>query len=150
MKFFMTFISLILLFSLKGLAQDVKIGQVDREQIIRTLPAFTHAQEEMARFRKILDDEINKTTLYYQQNPTCDSCVIKYQKQYEELMAKIPELLNNKEKELIAPVLQKVNQHIESIALEYGYLYVLDKGAAVESTTKDITDLVLKRIALDR
>jgi len=161
------FISGFLSVSLVSFSQtQLKVGHVNFEEIMLALPESDSAKAVLAKETKELQSAYEDLTvaynqLYdeYQKGVSSYSAIVKKTKE-DELLDKQKRMsdfeqyasttLQNRNAELIKPIVEKINKAIDRVATENGFTYILDlsKGSVV-FTSKDsqnISPLVLKTL----
>lgn len=142
-----------------------KIGFLDSRRVLQEAPgaqdARTAIQREMAGFEQrlqVLEDSVRSIFEDYQQRSlTLSSEARRAEEQRivakrNELQARAQQLeleANQKQTELMQPVMTRVEQAIEDIRTEGGYAFILDttSGAIISAdTTLDLTVQVIERL----
>lgn len=114
-------------------APSSNIGVVNQQAIVSQHPDMAKAQEAMqAEVEQAKKDFDAKTATMND-------------KEKQDYYAQVQQRLNLKQQELIAPVFDKVEAAIKTVADARGLTVVLDKGNVVYGG-QDITDDVLKKI----
>lgn len=143
---------------------QLKIGHVNFEEIMLALPESDSAKAILEKETKELQSAYQELTvaynqLYdeYQKGLTSYSAIAKKTKE-DELLDKQKRMsdfeqyasttIQNRNTELLKPIVEKINKAIDKVATENGFTYILDlsKGSVV-FTSKDsqnISPLVLK------
>ena len=148
-------------------AQSSKIGHINSNDLLELMPEKAKAAQDVEAFAKQLESQLKTMSAEYQ------SKVTEYQNQ-QALMAeavkqaKVQEItdletriqqfqqnaqsyLQQKENEILQPIIQKAKKAIEDVAKEKGYDYILDTGLGVVlfwETGDDILPLVKKKLGL--
>jgi len=148
-------------------AQSSKIGHINSNDLLELMPEKAKAAQDVEAFAKQLENQLKTMSAEYQ------SKVTEYQNQ-QALMAeavkqaKVQEItdletriqqfqqnaqasLQQKENEILQPIIQKAKKAIEDVAKEKGYDYILDTGLGVVlfwETGDDILPLVKKKLGL--
>jgi outer membrane protein len=151
--------------SCNSYAQTVlKLGHVDINQILSSLPQRDSAaavmEKETKEVQKAFEDmsaEYNKLFDDYEKAaPTLTEVVRKAkeadlldkQKRLEEFQQNATTKLDQRNAELIKPILDKILKAIDKVAVENGFTYILDvsKGSVVYTSkdSQNINPLVLK------
>jgi len=160
-----SFVTGLLFISLVSFSQpQLKIGHVNFEEIMSVLPESDSAKAILQKETKELESAYEELTvtynqLYddYQKGLTSYSALVKRtkedelldkQKRMSEFEQNASAILQNRNAELVKPIIEKINKAINKVATENGFTYILDisKGSVV-FTSKDsqnITALVLK------
>ena len=169
-KLFVT--ALALLGSLSINAQTFKLGYTNIEYILQNLPDSKDIQTklttEKAQYDKLYQEKMaDAQKLYedYQKNAASMSAVIKADKEktlqnkqneLTELQQNAESAISKKQQELIAPVMEKIQNAIDAVAKEAGYTYVLNSDAGYGTTpvilvapeSDNITNLVFKKLGV--
>ncbi len=157
----------ILMFSLSSFSQALlKIGHVNFDEIMQALPERDSAQAVLGKESKELQTayeemSVNYNQLYddYQKGLSSYSPVIKKatedelldkQKRLVEFEQNASTILQQRNTELLKPIIERINVAINKVASDNGFTYILDisKGSVV-FTSKDsqnITQLVIKSL----
>lgn len=154
------FIALLIAAPLCLMAQTAKIGHVDIKAIYNAMPEKAQAQAQLEAFSKqyqieynTVQEEFNKKFADYQALAVdaATPATIKERRMQEiqESDHKIQRFLNKadadiaaKEKELNAPILEKINKAIKAVGAEGGFTYILDiSSTPVPYTGPDAIDL---------
>lgn len=129
--------------SAPALAQaPLKLGHIDRKEIMLVLPERKDAEAKMQAFAKTLDERLKAMGAEYQAKVAdaqarADSMT---QTEKEMLVREINELeqridtarekaqedLSKQEEELLAPMVKRTNDAIKAVAEENGFTYILD------------------------
>jgi outer membrane protein len=151
--------------SVTAFAQStLKIGHVDINLILNSLPARDSAaaimeketkevqatyEEMTAEYNRIFDDyEKVASTLPETVKKVKEAELLDKQKRLEEFQQNATSKLDNRNAELLKPILDKILKVVDKVAADNGFTYILDvsKGSVV-FTSKDsqnINPLVLK------
>ena len=143
--------------------QQLKIGHVNFDEIMLSLPESDSAKAILEKETKELQSAYEEMTvtynqLYddYQKGLSTYSAIVKKakedelidkQKRMSEFEQNASTTLQNRNAELVRPIVEKINKAIDKVATENGFTYILDisKGSVV-FTSKDsqnITPLVI-------
>lgn len=142
-----------------------KIGFLDSRRVLQEAPgaqdARTAIQREMAGFQQrlqVLEDSVQSIFEDYQQRSLTLSAEARRAEEQRivakrnELQARAQQLeleANQKQTELMQPVMTRVEQAIDYIRTEGGYAFILDttSGAIISAdTTLDLTVQVIERL----
>jgi len=138
-----------LLLSTGLVSAQQKIGHINSNDIIQSMPEFSAAQTEFENLQKSKEEELQKMGEVHDQKiqqaqqlqrnrseANADSIDAEIQKigtELQELQGRIQQVqqvaqeeLQKKNEELFAPIIQKANTAIQSVAKEKGYAYVFD------------------------
>ena len=149
-------------------AQSVKIGHVDSAAIMEMLPERAKLEQDLQTYAAELQTEIQAMYAEYQNkvqdyqaNEATMSNLIRQSKQKEildletrirEFEASADAALQNKQMELINPLIEKVQNAVNAVGQEQGFTYILDKsvGAVVfiGDNAIDITSDVKTKLGL--
>jgi len=140
----------IALFVMSGMAQaQVKIAHVNTAEILEAMPERTTAEKSMENYYTELQSQLQTMATEYQNkmqdyeaNQATMSNLVKQSKEKEivDLRNRIQQFQANAESEfeakraeLLKPILDKIQNAINTVGKEKGYTYVLDlaTGAAV-------------------
>lgn len=170
----MTFVSAPLLAQTTPASGLTKIGYTNVDYIIDKLPEAKKMQNELevtkAQLDKSLGDMIKEAQEKYeayQKNGASMTDVIRADKEKElqGLQARIQEYqtsaqtsLQKKQQQLLEPILTKVNEAIQAVGKENGYLYILNMDAGMNSTPiilyvgseeYAVSNLILRKLGVD-
>ena len=153
-----------------GLAAELKVGYIRPQYIFSKYPPYQEAQKQVDAYQKQELDKLQKNSQDYQnkvkeadQNAILMTEEIKktkaeeLRKIRESLDADYQELyktggkLETKQKELLTPVIDKINAAITRLGKNDGYDYILDaEGPVLYANQKfDLSDTVLKELEKD-
>jgi outer membrane protein len=170
----MTFVSAPLLAQTTPASGLTKIGYTNVDYIIERLPEAKKMQNELevtkAQLDKSLGDMIKEAQdkyQAYQKNGANMTDVIRAdkEKELEGLQTRIQEYqtsaqtsLQRKQQQLLEPILTKVNDAIQAVGKENGYLYILNMDAGQNSTPiilyvgseeYAVSNLILRKLGVD-
>lgn len=146
-----------------------KVGHLNTADILQLLPEVKQAQSQLEKHSEQLENQVQILLNEYQtkvesyQKAKDISDVVRKDKeteiiQLEERIKKFQESaqmeLSTKEKELIQPIIEKINKAVEDVAKEKGFDYILDtskvKGVVLFANEKaDITIYVKSKLGLN-
>jgi outer membrane protein len=150
-------------------AQALKIGHVDSQEIIQTMPELKKAQETLQAHAKELEDamagmqrEFQTKYQDYQAKYETLSTVLRksredelqdIQKRVEQFRQTAQQELQNKEMELQQPIIEKVQNAIEEVGKENSFTYILDAtpGSGIlfkAATATNVTPMVKKKLGI--
>lgn len=159
------FIAGFISFSMTTAAQTtLKVGHVDINQILSALPARDSAaaimeketkemqaafEELSVEYNKIFDQyEKDAATLTEVVRKAKETELLDKQKRLEEFQQTASTKLDNRNAELLKPILDKILRVIDKVAADNGFTYILDvsKGSVVYTSkdSQNINPLVLK------
>jgi outer membrane protein len=145
---------------LSSFAQDLKIGHLNRQDLMLSLPERTQAETKMQAFAKTLDERLKAMGEEYQaklqdaggreatMTNTEKEMVMRELSDLEERIQnaqqKAQEDLAKQEQELLAPMVERTNKAIDAVAKANGFTYILDTstGFVLYSGGTDVLELV--------
>ncbi len=170
-KFFASLIAAIMFVGITANAQQ-KIGYTNVDFILNNLPDAkdieTKLKTEKAQYDKLLQDKVadfQRKYEDYQKNQATMAAVIKADREKEltnqnnaiqEFQQSSEGALQQKQQQLLAPVLDKIDKTIKEVAKENGYIYVFNTDAGPGTTpillvapdADNISDLVFKKLGV--
>jgi outer membrane protein len=126
------------------LAQNYKFGYLNRDELLRAMPEYDSANVKIEKLRKEIVIQLasmqseldNKTTAFNNESKNLSDVIRKTKE--EELktldtrlqffQAQATQQLNNKNSELIRPLVDKVDKAIKDVSKEQGFTFVFDTG----------------------
>ena len=169
----MTSLFALLMFAGISLQAQTKVGYTNIDYILTNLPDAKTIQQtlstEKAQYDKLYQDKVTdfqKNLEEYQKNAATMSPVIRADKEkylqnkqgeIQEFQQNSEVALQQKQQELLAPVLDKIQKAIDDVAKENGYTYVFNSDAGPGTTPivlvapeKDnISNLVFKKLGVE-
>ena len=163
-------ISLLALFSLGNIsAQEVKLGHINTQELMASLPKKVAAEAELKKyadeletFRASLQEELTKKYEDYltQRDSYTDLVKATKEKELQDLQQRLgtyektaQQDLRQKESELLQPIVEEVRKAIEEVGEENGFLYIFDTSSGnllfQSNESIDITPLVRKKLGLE-
>lgn len=163
------FVSALTLFVSYGAnAQSLKIGHVDSASIMEIMPERAKVEQDLQAYAAELQSELQAMAAEYQTkvqdyqaNQATMSNLIRSSKEKEivDLETRISEFqssadlaLQNKQVELITPLIEKVQNAVNAVGEEKGFTYILDKAAGavvyIGANAVDITADVKTKLGL--
>ena len=140
-------LSVALMIGTTTFAQNLKFGHINTSELLMAMPEREAAQNELQEYAKKLEDQLeimqveyNKKIQEYLENQESYSNIIKQtkEKELQELQNRIQEFqtgaqedLQQKESQLIQPILQKAENAIKEVAKERNLIYVFDVSSRV-------------------
>jgi outer membrane protein len=158
-----------LLISATSYAQTQKIGHINADLLLEAMPETAQVQKEIEAYRtqlqkdlKEMETELETKYNAYVANEKMMTQLSKETKQREiqELQGRIQEYqqrasqdLQNKQVELITPIIEKATKAVSDVAKENGFTYILDSSeskAVVVFVDNgiDIMPLVKKKLGI--
>ncbi len=167
-KILIAIVACILAFGGNAMAQKtVKLGHINSNDLMKIMPGRDSAQTvlqaevtELENTLKSMQAEAEKRYNDYVANQAGWTELIRQTKQREiqDMAARIEEFqknaqeqLQNREQELLEPIINRAKKAIEDVAKEGGYTYILDAGTAAvlySQDSDDIMPLVKKKLGL--
>jgi outer membrane protein len=143
---------------------QLKIGHVNFDEIMQALPERDSAQAVLEKETKELTTTYEELTVAYNQlyddyqkglssypaivKKTKEDELVDKQKRLSEFEQNATVTIQNRNTELVKPIIEKINKAINKVATENGFTYILDisKGSVVfvSKESQNITQLVLK------
>jgi outer membrane protein len=154
-----------------AIAQNLKFGHVNSDELIQSLPEFDSASVDLDNFRKelvnaleLMSVELNNKSDAYNRDSKNFSDVVKQAKENElidmnrriqEFQTGAQEQLQNKQAELFQPIMAKVDKAIKDVGKENGFIYVFDisQGRSAflyfdETKSTNLTTLVKAKLGV--
>lgn len=149
------------------LAQAPKLGHIDRQRLLLTLPERKGAEEKMQAFAKTLDERLKAMGAEYQakmadaqskaetMTQTEKEMVVREINELEQRIQaaqeKAQEDLAKQEEELLKPMVEKTSQAIKDVANEKGFTYIFDVSTGMVlfyDKGEDIMPLVKAKLGI--
>jgi outer membrane protein len=167
MKRFLGIIAIAVFVSTTGIAQTMKFGHINSDELIQALPEFDTANAQLEKYRQELINYLelmtvelnNKSDTYNKElknltdlvKSTKEQELIDLNRKIQEFQANAQEQLQNKQVELFQPIYTKVDKAIKDVGKENGFVYVFDvaKGALLYfDETRSTNVMVLAKAKL--
>jgi outer membrane protein len=172
MRRFISVATLMIVIALAGqsaMAQNLKFGHINSDELIQSMPEYDSATVKLEKFRKelvnaleLMSVELNTKNDAYQKESKNLSDIVKQTKEQEliDMNKRIQDFqtnaqtqLQNKQTEVFQPIYAKVDKAIKDVGKENGFFYVFDiaKGALLyfdESKSINVTPLVKTKLGL--
>jgi outer membrane protein len=172
MKRFIGIAALLIIVALAGqsaMAQNMKFGHVNSDELIQALPEFDTANVKLDKFRKELENalelmsvELNTKSQAYQKEAKNLSDIVKQTKEQElyDMNKRITDFqttaqtqLQEKNIALMQPIYVKVDKAIKDVGKENGFVYIFDiaKGALLyfdETKSTNIMPLAKAKLGI--
>ena len=146
-------------------AQKTKIGHINSEELMQIMPGRDTAQAALENEMKSLESTLkdmqteleNRYTDYMQRKDGFSELIRQTkEKELQDMNARVQEFQKNAEKqlqerqaELIKPIVDRLKQAINDVAKENGFSYVFDDQVLLYSEeADDITALVKKKLGI--
>jgi outer membrane protein len=172
MKRFIGIAALTILVALMGqsaIAQNMKFGHINSDELIQALPEFDSANVKLEKFRKELVNALelmsvelnNKNDAYNKESKNLTEIVkqtkeqelIDMNRRIQEFQTNAQTQLQNKQVELFQPVYAKVDKAVKDVGKENGFVYVFDiaKGSLLyfdETKSTNVMALAKAKLGL--
>jgi outer membrane protein len=172
MKRFVSITVLIIVIALTGssaMAQTLKFGHINSDELIQIMPEYDSATVTLEAFRKdlinaleLMSVEFNNKNEAYQKDSKNLSDIVKQTKEQEliDMQKRIQDFQNNaqtqlqnKQAEVFQPIYAKVDKAIKDVGKDNGFLYVFDvaKGSLLyydETKSTNVLSLVKTKLGL--
>src|ERR1035437_7888244 len=172
MRRFISVATLMIVIALAGqsaMAQNLKFGHINSDELIQSRPEYDSATVKLEKFRKelvnaleLMSVELNTKNDAYQKESKNLSDIVKQTKEQElidmnkriqDFLTNAQTQLQNKQTEVFQPIYAKVDKAIKDVGKENGFFYVFDiaKGALLyfdESKSINVTPLVKTKLGL--
>jgi outer membrane protein len=153
----------------RAMAQGVKFGHINSDELIQAMPEFDTATVRLEKFRKelvsaleLMSVELNNKNDAYTKDSKNMTDIVKQSKEQElvDLNRRIQEFQQNaqtqlqeKQSSLFQPVYAKVDKAIKDVGKENGFIYVFDvaKGAVLyfdETKSTNVLSLAKAKLGL--
>ncbi len=161
-----TYLVLLSFLTLNSIAQN-KFGYIDSQELLLLMPERKTAENAVQEFAKSLEAQLGSMTAEYQErvqeyqaNEATFSDLVKQDKvaeitgleqRIQTFQQNAQQSLQEKEQELLEPILSKARQAIEDVATEGGFTYIFDKSQGSILYAKDsenVLGLVKKKLKL--
>src|ERR1035437_7764243 len=166
MRRFISVATLMIVIALAGqsaMAQNLKFGHINSDELIQSMPEYDSATVKLEKFRKelvnaleLMSVELNTKNDAYQKESknlsdmfkqTKEQELIDMNKRIQDFQTNAQTQLQNKQTEVFQPIYAKVDKAIKDVGKENGFFYVFDvaKGALLyfdESKSINVTPLV--------
>jgi outer membrane protein len=151
------------------MAQTLKFGHINSDELIQIMPEYDSATVTLEAFRKdlinaleLMSVEFNNKNEAYQKDSKNLSDIVKQTKEQEliDMQKRIQDFQNNaqtqlqnKQAEVFQPIYAKVDKAIKDVGKDNGFLYVFDiaKGSLLyydESKSTNVLALVKTKLGL--
>jgi outer membrane protein len=137
-------VSLITLISQNALAQNIKFGHINSDELIQSMPEFDSANVKLEKFRKdlinaleLMQVELNNKSEVYNKESKNYTDIVKQTKEQElvdmnrrmqEFQTSAQQQLQEKQAELFQPIMAKVDKAIKDVGKENGFVYIFSIG----------------------
>ena len=161
-----TFLTLLICLSLTSISQN-KFGYIDSQELLLIMPERKTAETEVQNFAKSLESQLGLMTAEYQEsvqeyqaNESTYTDLVKQDKvaeitgleqRIQTFQQNAQQSLQEKEQELLEPILSKARKAIEDVATEGGFTYIFDKSQGsilYAKESENVLSLVKKKLKL--
>ena len=161
-----TLLTLLCVLTLSSIAQN-KFGYIDSQELLMLMPERKTAETEVQEFAKSLEAQLGSMTAEYQQsvqeyqaNEATYTDLVKQDKiseitgleqRIQTFQQNAQQSLQQKEQELLEPILSKARKAIEDVAKEENFTYIFDKSQGsilYVKESENILSLVKKKLGL--
>ena len=161
-----TFLAILSFLTLTAIGQN-KFGYIDSQELLMLMPERKTAETEVQNFAKSLESQLGSMTAEYQEsvqeyqaNEANYTDLVKQDKvaeitgleqRIQAFQQNAQKSLQEKEQELLAPILTKAKNAIDEVAQEGGFTYIFDKSQGsilYVKESQNILDLVKKKLNL--
>lgn len=161
-----TFLTLLSFLSLTSISQN-KFGYIDSQELLLIMPERKTAETEVQNFAKSLESQLGLMTAEYQEsvqeyqaNESTYTDLVKQDKvaeitgleqRIQTFQQNAQQSLQEKEQELLEPILSKARKAIEDVATEGGFTYIFDKSQGsilYAKESENVLSLVKKKLKL--
>jgi len=158
-----------------GKSQDLEIGYVDPQTILSRMPEMKAVQQRLQNFvedkrkeytqkqsnfeEQVANFEQRASVISEEAKKKEEERLGKLQAELQQAQTQFQQEIQQKQQELVGPLLQQINEAIDTVAAERGLTYVLNTTtsqgdviilyASEEAQSKyDITDQVMKEMGI--
>lgn len=147
--------------------KNIKLGHINSNELMQIMPGRDSAQSalekevaELEETLKTMQSELEKRYNDYQAGQAGWSDLIKQTKQselqdmgsrIEQFQKNAQKQLQDREAELLKPIIERARKAIEDVAKENGFTYIFDTGVGTllyQQDSDDIMPLVKKKLGL--
>jgi outer membrane protein len=152
------FILVLSIYHTNAQTTKLKVGHINSTELLQMMPGKDSAQQALTQYAaeleqqlQIMTQEFESKYQEYQANQTKWTEIVRKSKEQElvDLQNRIVEFqevaqedLQNKEAELISPLLKKAQDAINEVAKEKGYTYILDTSTGTVLYFEDADDIL--------
>lgn len=162
-----TFCAILLALTFSANAQTLKFGHINSADLLDKMPEVKTADSALAKYQKSLEDlnssmvkeyqtkidayQKNSATMTPEKKEVEQQAIQDLENRIQTFQGSAQDKLADKKHELYAPILQKAEEAIKTVAKEKGYSYVFDTsvGAVIYAQeSDDIMALVKTKLGL--
>lgn len=138
--------------------KNVKLGHINSNELMQIMPgrdsaqaAFQREVEDLQATLKTMQDELETRYNEYRAKESQMSDLIKQTKQrelqdmgarMEEFQKNAQQQLQDREQELLKPIIDRAKKAIEEVGKERGYTYIFDSGVGALLYQQDSEDIM--------
>ncbi len=138
--------------------KNVKLGHINSNELMQIMPgrdsaqaAFQKEVEDLQATLKTMQDELETRYNEYRAKESQMSDLIKQTKQrelqdmgarMEEFQKNAQQQLQDREQELLKPIIDRAKKAIEEVGKERGYTYIFDSGVGALLYQQDSEDIM--------
>ncbi len=157
------------IFSANTFAQELKFGHINIQKVVAELPAKIEADkqlqseaEKLDQNLKVMNEELDaKYTEYMQKRDTLPELIrATKEKEIQEISQRLQNFqmlaqqnLQQKEQQLLQPIVEKVQKAIDEVGAENGFIYIFDISSRVvvyhSEKSVDVENLVKAKLAVN-
>jgi outer membrane protein len=168
-RFRISIIALLIVIPALSFAQKTfKFGHVNKQELIQALPDRDSAIIKLQKFQKELEDNLQTMNVEYQnklqkylddqKTGTMDPLIKQsrekelttMQQNIQQFQETAQQLYQQKQNDLMQPILEKIQKAISEVGKEGGFTYIFDLAAQsvafYSSESQDISDLVKQKL----
>lgn len=155
--------------SLFSQGSDYKFGHINVQQLMSMMPQRDSARQELQEYNQMLQQELQTMQQEYQsklqdyqENVDAYSQAVRKSKERElqDIQRRIQEFqttaqqdFQQKQSEIMQPIMKKINDAIRTVGEENGYIYIFDTSAGAvvykdDKNSKDVMPLVKQELGL--
>jgi outer membrane protein len=139
-------------------AQNFKFGYINRDMLLKAIPEYDSANAKIEKFRQELliqltsmqSDLTNKTTALNNESKNLSDVIRKTREEelktldtrFQFFQAQATQQINDKNAELLQPLLDKVEKAIKDVSKEQGFTFVFDSGVLYYFDEKKTTNMI--------
>ncbi|WP_026474725.1 OmpH family outer membrane protein [Alkaliflexus imshenetskii] len=163
-----TLIAVILSVPLTAMTQEVKFGHISLADVVLLMPEYQNISKVLESETSVLErqfnsmrEELQKIEIDYENNfdkytqeqkNAKEQEYVAMQQRVQEFFVNAQQTLQRRQEELQVPVLEKLNQAIDAVGLEHGFLYIFESNSGLtlyqSSKSVDVTPLVKTKLGI--
>jgi outer membrane protein len=150
--------------------KSYKFGHIDSQQLLSMMPEREQAKSQLEKYSKSLEDQVTamqselerKYQQYVAQQDSLSPLIkqakekelSEIQQRFQQFQQTAQQDLQQKESELMQPIIEKAKKAIDDVATENNFTYVFDIGTGVilhySEESIDILPLVLTKLGISK